>query len=234
MSMIATLPLATDSTVLATSLPSIENYLGRKYLVEDPTYGPRWLQLVKNTSASSIAAARAVVTEAGETVPQHVEIAPVDAQAERFQGVTLTAIGVGYVGWVVAPGGGDCLALAGTGGIAANLPIAIGGTAGAFKVAAARESYAQIAGGAAGDHTVSAIKAEDRLISVLEEDGTSGKVTDLTSEFSVTADATINNDGGTATTGDALLVRWEKAAGGTVGTGMAAITATNTGRISLK
>lgn len=232
MSIIATLPLATDSTVLATSLPSIENYLGRKYHVEDPTYGPRWLQLVKNTSASSIAAARAVVTEDGETVPQHVELASVDSPAERFQGVTLTAIGVGYVGWTVVQG--DCLALAGTGGITVDLPIAMGGTAGAFKVAESREGFFQLAGGSAGAHAVTGIKAEDRLISFVEIDGTSGLPTNRTSEVVSIDDDEVDNTGGTATTGDILEVRWEKAAGGTVGTGMAAITATNTGRISLK
>lgn len=65
-----------------------------------------------------------------------------------------------------------------------------------------------IAGGAAGAHTVTGIKAADTLISVFEQDGTSGLLTDLTSEFSVTADDTIDNTGGTATTSDFLVVTY--------------------------
>ena len=74
-----------------------------------------------------------------------------------------------------------------------------------------------VAGGAAGDHTLTGIKAGtgkggaqrgDQLISVLHQDGTSGILVDLTSEFSITADDTINNTGGTATTSDFLIVIW--------------------------
>lgn len=73
---------------------------------------------------------------------------------------------------------------------------------------------ALIAGGAAGDHTVTGIKfgdgkrsyLGDQLIGVLHQDGTSGILVDLTSEFSITADNTINNTGGTATTSDWLIV----------------------------
>ena len=60
-----------------------------------------------------------------------------------------------------------------------------------------------IAGGAAGDHTVTGIKPQDKLISVIDLDpadggaGISGLV-DLTSEFTITAVDTINNVGGTA------------------------------------
>lgn len=58
------------------------------------------------------------------------------------------------------------------------------------------------AGGAAGDITVTGIAVGDQLISVVNlTDGT-----DVTSEFSITAADTINNTGGTATTGDVLLV----------------------------
>jgi hypothetical protein len=62
-----------------------------------------------------------------------------------------------------------------------------------------------VAGGAAGDITVTGITTSDRLVSVINlTDGA-----DLTSEFSITAADTINNAGGTATTGDDLLVVWE-------------------------
>ena len=61
------------------------------------------------------------------------------------------------------------------------------------------------AGGAAGDITVTGIAATDRLVSVINlADGL-----DLTSEFSITAADTINNTGGSATTGDRLLVTWK-------------------------
>jgi len=57
-------------------------------------------------------------------------------------------------------------------------------------------------GGGAGDITVTGINLGDKLSLVLNLTDSA----DLTSEFSITAADTINNDGGTATTGDALLV----------------------------
>lgn len=65
--------------------------------------------------------------------------------------------------------------------------------------------YAMAAGGAAGAITVTGIRPEDELVAVLN-------VTDggnLTSEFTITADNTIDNTGGTATTGDFLLVIYD-------------------------
>ena len=86
-----------------------------------------------------------------------------------------------------------------------------------------RRSY--IDGGAAGNHTVTGIDAQDdRLLSVwvlnltLNEAAPNTTATwapvDLTSEFQgtnlgITADNTITNTGGTATTGDLLIVEWE-------------------------
>ena len=70
---------------------------------------------------------------------------------------------------------------------------------------------ALISGGAAGNHTVTGILLNDVLVCVWEQNGTSGLLTDLTSEFSITADDTINNTGGTATTGDTLIVEWQTA-----------------------
>ena len=66
-----------------------------------------------------------------------------------------------------------------------------------------------ITGGAAGNHSVAAIKANDKLVCVWEQDGTSGLLTDRTSEFSIASDGVINNGGGTATGGDKLLVEWQ-------------------------
>jgi len=63
---------------------------------------------------------------------------------------------------------------------------------------------ATIAGGAAGDHTVTGVAADDVLVSVIEF--ASGVPTSRTSEFSITGANTINNTGGTDTTGDTLLV----------------------------
>lgn len=66
-----------------------------------------------------------------------------------------------------------------------------------------------IAGGAAGDLTVTGIKTYDLLqfVGGIKTDGSAVKE-DLTSEFSITADDTINNVGGTDTTGFNLLVQW--------------------------
>lgn len=74
---------------------------------------------------------------------------------------------------------------------------------------------ALIAGGAAGNLTVTGIKVGDELVSVLRFIGTGTAVTDvtdLTSEFTITATNTINNTGGTTTSAatDKLLVIYNK------------------------
>ena len=75
-----------------------------------------------------------------------------------------------------------------------------------------------IAGGAAGNRTVTGIAIGDALVAVLKLDFTLTEgapntriwaVSDLTSEFSISAADTINNAGGTDTTGAALLVVYE-------------------------
>lgn len=66
-----------------------------------------------------------------------------------------------------------------------------------------------VAGGAAGNFTVTGIATTDELIGVLHVAGAGTAVTDiedLTSEFSITAADTINNTGGTASTSGKLLV----------------------------
>lgn len=61
---------------------------------------------------------------------------------------------------------------------------------------------AVVDGGAAGDITVTGIKTTDALKSVINLTDAE----DLSDEFEITDDDTINNDGGTATTDDDLLV----------------------------
>lgn len=66
-----------------------------------------------------------------------------------------------------------------------------------------------ISGGAAGDHTVTGIATTDKLVMVLHLAGAGSDVTDiedLTSEFSISAADTINNDGGTSSASGKLLV----------------------------
>lgn len=67
-----------------------------------------------------------------------------------------------------------------------------------------------IAGGAAGNLTVTGILKGDIL--VLVQDLTTGL--NLETEFTVTADNTINNTSGTSTAGHATLILWEKKYGG--------------------
>lgn len=69
-----------------------------------------------------------------------------------------------------------------------------------------------VAGGAAGDITVTGITTNDRIVSVLHLDIGGNAESDLTSEFSITAADTINNAGGTATSSDTLIVTYVTAA----------------------
>jgi len=83
-----------------------------------------------------------------------------------------------------------------------------------------RVRFTFINGGAAGNHTLTGIAADgnDKLISVWQLNLTLNEAqpnttnswgpADLTSEFSITAANTINNTGGTATSGDLLVVIW--------------------------
>lgn len=75
-----------------------------------------------------------------------------------------------------------------------------------------------INGGAAGNHTVSGIAIGDALRAVLKLDFTltegapntrTWAASDLTGEFSITGANTINNAGGTDTTGAVLVVVYE-------------------------
>lgn len=71
--------------------------------------------------------------------------------------------------------------------------------------------FRSIAGGAAGALTVTGIALGDRIIAVVDTEAPSAN---FASEFTVTAANTIDNTGGTATTGMDLLVIWESYAGG--------------------
>lgn len=90
--------------------------------------------------------------------------------------------------------------LVGAAGVASAVPLATKGLRATV-----------VAGGAAGDITVTGIAVGDLLVLVarLNRDGTAATIdlSDITSEFTVAA-AKINNAAGTNTTGDALLVLW--------------------------
>lgn len=62
-----------------------------------------------------------------------------------------------------------------------------------------------IAGGSAGDHTVTGVAADDHLVAVIHFTP-STSLAILTSEFTISAANTINNTGGTDTSSDYLLV----------------------------
>jgi len=85
---------------------------------------------------------------------------------------------------------------------------ATAGTLLAATQAAADLSVTQalIAGGSAGDHTVTGIATTDTLVSVIHN--TAGTLADLTGEFTISAADTINNVGGTDTSSDQLLVTY--------------------------
>ena len=69
-----------------------------------------------------------------------------------------------------------------------------------------------IDGGAAGDHTLTGISVDDdHLISVVHIEGDGTQLTggaDLTAEFTITDDDTINNAGGTSSANGVLLVTY--------------------------
>ena len=77
-----------------------------------------------------------------------------------------------------------------------------------FSTGAAPLGKAIIAGGAAGNHTATGIAVNDALVYVYMQNGTSGLLTDITSEFTITAADTINNAGGTNSTNNFLVVLW--------------------------
>lgn len=69
-----------------------------------------------------------------------------------------------------------------------------------------------VAGGAAGDHTLTGISLGDRIVFVghFSTAAAIATLADLTAEFTVTAADTINNVGGTDTSSDQLMIIYEK------------------------
>jgi hypothetical protein len=68
-----------------------------------------------------------------------------------------------------------------------------------------------VAGAAAGNLTVPGVKVGDRLLYVQPTGVASAN---LASQFTITADDTINNTGGTSTLGQFVIVTWEQLGGG--------------------
>jgi hypothetical protein len=84
--------------------------------------------------------------------------------------------------------------------------------AGSFKRNSLRMALAT--GGAAGALACSGPKSLDTLVGVLRFGTTAtllSGMSDLTSEFSITGDGTIDNTAGTATTGSKLVVFYHRA-----------------------
>ena len=88
-----------------------------------------------------------------------------------------------------------------------------------------------IAGGSAGDHTVTGINTGDTLVAVLHLDMGGNAETDLTSQFTISAADTINNAAGTDTSSDTLIVTYRRH-GRRVGVALTAA-ATNTCTVAL-
>lgn len=69
-----------------------------------------------------------------------------------------------------------------------------------------------VVGGSAGDLTLTGITTDDKLVKVYavtyDTDGDAAAVADRTDEFSITADNTINNTGGTSTADAMVFVTW--------------------------
>jgi len=96
-------------------------------------------------------------------------------------------------------------------GAITNAKVAAGAAIAPTKLAAGAVKATLIAGGAAGNHTVTGIRVGDNLVAVLQIDATDASETyaDLTAEFTITGDDTINNAGGTDTSGCGLVVVYE-------------------------
>jgi hypothetical protein len=71
-----------------------------------------------------------------------------------------------------------------------------------------KHNNALVAGGAAGNLTVTGIKTSNRLLLVAKIVDAGQAYTDLTSEFTISAANTINNTGGTTTASSHVVVVW--------------------------
>lgn len=128
-----------------------------------------------------------------------------------FPTASLAGAGTGVLTFLATPSGANFGSM-----LTGTVPIAQGGTGAAtFKaaglVAAANLKNAVVAGATAGDITVTGVAVGDQLVAVVRFIGAGVAVTDVTSltaEFTITGTNTINNTGGTNTTGDKLEVWW--------------------------
>lgn len=82
-----------------------------------------------------------------------------------------------------------------------------------LETSTSRPKVTLVAGGSAGDHTVTGIATTDTIIWVghLSTAAAIATLADLTGEFTITAADTINNAAGTDTTSDQLMVIWDDA-----------------------
>lgn len=78
----------------------------------------------------------------------------------------------------------------------------------AYTNLAVETGFRTVAGAAAGNLTVTGITTKDKLLCVVRVDAAGAN---LASEFTITADNTINNAGGTSTATGVVLVVWAKA-----------------------
>jgi hypothetical protein len=143
-------------------------------------------------------------TSASGETPSDASVADIFA---GNAGAARTALGLGSA----ATQASSAFATAAEGAAAASAvqPVVAGSGIGGGGFA----KHILLAGGAAGNFTATGIKVGDELDEVLYFIGAGTAVTDisdLTSQFTITGANTINNTGGTATTGGKLLVRWTK------------------------
>lgn len=120
-----------------------------------------------------------------------------------------TGTGTGSVNVNNRPNGAQCFFGYALETVSANATTAIN----VMKVAPTRKGklvQTVVAGGAAGNITVTGITQQDELVGVLSLDFTDASegAEDLLAEFTISAADTINNTGGTASTGGFLLVTY--------------------------
>ena len=151
------------------------------------------------TLATAIAAGRLVTVAGAVPGTGGAALGPVYTAAGKGESVAVTVLGVATAVAGDAIAGGTLVMAGGAGKVIPYAPDAL--------------RSAVVSGSAAGDVTVTDIAPGDQLISVLRLAASGRNVVSLTDEFSIKADETINNAGGTDTSGgDKLLVQWRPAA----------------------
>lgn len=157
--------------------------------------------LTLTIAAAAALTAHRFVTAAGA----HATAAGDALGVSRTGAATGEVLPVDVVGTAVVEAGGN---------IAAGAPVQAGTNGVAVAATASALVSRVIAGGAAGNLTVANITTSDRLVCVmrLDRDATAANINieNLTNQFTVTDANTINNTDGTNTTGDSLLVIWER------------------------